>query len=141
MMAEESNTLNALTPGGQQPFGEDVCSCYDDARFRTVKKHKVREVEAPAPPLEAPIADTHVHLSMLRDPVRALARSAVHGVGFVCCIANPVEDADVVYSQIDGWFDQAADAIGALDPACGNGVPAYRIACGLSRAGILCGNP
>ena len=44
-----------------------------DGKFRQKRKHGVwREVEAPV--IEGPVADTHAHLQMLRDPALELAR-------------------------------------------------------------------
>ncbi|MBQ9069445.1 MAG: TatD family hydrolase [Eggerthellaceae bacterium] len=128
-MVDEA-TSEASTPGGGRPFGSDVNAAFDDAIFRTKRKHALREVPAPDPALEHALADSHTHLSMLRSPARSLARAAIHGVGFVCCITDPVEDADVVYDQIDTWF---ADAQGMAQSWTGDSavqMPAYRVACG-----------
>lgn len=129
-MSEETLHSEPLTAGGHEPFGSDVLAGFSDTVFRTKKKHKLREVPAPAPALEAPVADTHVHLSMLRNPALSLARAAAHGIGFLCCISNPYDDADLVYSQIDSWFTEAQELLGAIGAPAGATLPAYRIACG-----------
>ena len=128
-MSEDATNI-VLTPGGQEPFGSDVVTLFDDAAFRTKKKHKVIDVDPPQSALEAPVADSHVHLAMLRDPGISVARAAVWGVDFICCMADPASAAHVVYAQIDSWFAQAGAHLkrwGAADVAA----PAYRIACGV----------
>lgn len=81
---------------------------FRDALFRTRKKKKgYRIVEAPNPPLEAPVADTHAHLDMLADVPLTLARCAVHNLGFICSIVDPSEDADKTYTEADGWRKRA----------------------------------
>lgn len=129
-MTEQVNR-EALTPGGQQPFGSDVITQFNDALFRTKKKHKIVDVAGLEPTLEAPVADTHIHLAMMRDPALVIARAAVHGVGFICCMADPASAADVVYSQIDAWFEEAAQRVEEIAPGCGAPLPAYRISCGV----------
>lgn len=128
---EEAQQSEQLTPGGEEPFGSDVVTQFGDALFRAKKKHKIVEVPAPDPALEAPVADTHVHLSMMRDPALVIARAAVHGVGFICCMANPASGADVVYSQIDRWFEDAAALLTEVAPGVDVPLPAFRIACGV----------
>lgn len=79
-----------------------------DALFRMKgKKGGYRIVEPPAPSLEAPVADTHAHLGMLGDPGLSLARCAVHGVSFICAIADPAED-ERAYDHLDAWRARAA---------------------------------
>ena len=81
---------------------------FRDALFRTKqKKGGYRIVDPPTPRLEALVADTHAHLEMLDDVPLALARSSVHGLGFVCDIADVCEDALAVYALADQWRDQA----------------------------------
>lgn len=116
--------------GGREAFGSDITTGFADAVFRTKKKHKLREVAAPEPALEHAVADTHVHLSMLRDPVLSLARAGVHGMGFVCCMANPAEDAQLVYDQAGTWFSAAHRKLENIAPGSQAALPSYRIACG-----------
>ena len=81
---------------------------FKDALFRNKKKKKgYRVVEAPCPPLEASVADTHAHLDMLCDVPLVLARCAVHNVGFICSIVDPSEDKGRVYAQMDSWQGEA----------------------------------
>lgn len=99
----------------------------DDAVFRT-SKGKVKP--APALPARACVADTHCHLSMLENPAYALARAAVHGVRFICCMTDPAEQpqaqgedcswvsARQAYDAKDSWTAGARDLLaawGALD--------------------------
>ncbi len=64
-----------------------------DFGFYQRRKHdKWREVPAPEPALEAPVADSHAHVHMLPDPAWELARCAANGVDFICEICDPSED-------------------------------------------------
>lgn len=130
-MSDDAGNKEARTPGGDTPFGSDVVTQFDDALFRTKKKHKIRTVPAPQPALEAPVADTHIHLAMLRDPAKSIVRAAVHGVSFIGCMADPASAADVVYDQIDSWFAHAEDYLKRIDPESTATLPAYRISCGV----------
>lgn len=93
---------------------------FRDALFRAKrKKGKFAIVEPPAPALEAPIADTHAHLGLIDAPL-ALARCAVRGVGFVCCMTDIDEDTYAVYAALDDWIAQAGFEVERLalgDPA------------------------
>jgi TatD DNase family protein len=51
-----------------------------------------------------PIADTHAHLDMLKEPALALARAARAGVTFVATVADPSEDASRTYDSLPGWL-------------------------------------
>lgn len=63
-----------------------------DLGFWQPRKHgKWREVPAPEPALEAPVADSHAHLHMLPDPAWELERCAANGVDFVCEVVDPSE--------------------------------------------------
>ncbi len=57
--------------------------------FQKRKHHKYREVAAPV--LEGPVADTHAHLQMLKNPAAELAKCAYHGVQFVCAMCDPAD--------------------------------------------------
>lgn len=110
------------------------------------KKKGFQQVASPEPPLETTVADTHAHLDMLTDVPRALARAAVHRVGFVCSIVDPSEDTGKVYRSCDQWREDAATLIPSLfeTSASEQGedaaelqrmfvpgpVPALRVACG-----------
>lgn len=74
------------------------------------KKGKVRIVEGPR--LEGAVVDTHAHLDMLAAPAENLARCAFHGVDFVCAMADPAEDADTTYLELERW---RAGAKGVLE--------------------------
>ena len=117
--------------------GEPV---FRDALFRQKRKHgKYRVVEPPA--LEALMADTHAHLQLLPDPALALARCAVHGVGFVCTIVDAFEDGATTFERLDAWREEAAALASTLEGApeaagavasgtAGCAVPHVRIATG-----------
>ncbi len=57
--------------------------------FQKRKHHKYREVAAPV--LEGPVADTHAHLQMLKNPAAELAKCAYHNVRFVCAMCDPAD--------------------------------------------------
>ena len=87
----------------------------EDAVFRNSKG---KAKAAPALPQGAPVADTHCHLGMLDNVPLALARAAVHGMGFIECITDPSEyrsdelSAQETYARLDEWV---ADARCILD--------------------------
>ena len=86
----------------------------EDLQFRVPrKKGKMKVVEPPAPSLEGPVADTHAHLSMVDAPL-ALARCAYYGVDFLCCMADVTEDAQVVFSGLEGWLREASALVAEL---------------------------
>lgn len=75
-----------------------------DYNFYQRRKHdKWREVPAPDPRLEAPIADTHAHVHLLPEPLWELERAAANGVQLVSCVADPSEDI------LDGVFALAQE--------------------------------
>lgn len=100
-MSESSPEPDAESVGQTDPL-------FPDALFRNKKKKgRFRIVEAPTPPLEAPVADTHAHLDLVRDPSLALARCAIHGVRFVCAMADVFENEAVDYDKLDAWRSDA----------------------------------
>lgn len=82
----------------------------DSRLFSPFVDGKGRPIELPR--LAAPIADTHAHLDMLDDPVGALARAAIVGVGFIATVADVTEDAARTFLELGGWL---ADARTLLD--------------------------
>ena len=82
--------------------------------FQKRKHHKYREVAAPV--LEGPVADTHAHLQMLRNPGAELARCAYHNVRFVCAMCDPA----------DGLGEGEAGAEGALQPGYDGSQPTFQ---------------
>lgn len=80
------------------------------------KKGRFSVAVPPAPPLEAPIADTHAHLGAIDAPL-ALARAAFWGMDFICCITEPDGDAPRVYRQLDEWRRQAGELLDVLPAA------------------------
>ena len=102
-----------------------------DEKFRARKKHdKYKEVPAPEPALEGPIADTHAHLTLLAHRDVVLARAAFYHVDFICNITDLFEGADRAYSELDGWRDEAAKQIDSMFPQSGLVAPRLRLACG-----------
>ncbi|WP_261430145.1 TatD family hydrolase [Xiamenia xianingshaonis] len=96
----------------------DHVPVFSDALFRKKrKKGKYSLVEPPAPPLEAPIADTHAHVHLLWDPAGALACAGVWNVGFVCDVVDTVEDDPAVWDAMGGWRSQAAERLAAYAQA------------------------
>lgn len=57
------------------------------------------------------IADTHAHLDMLEDPARALARSALAGLGLVVTVTSVHEHGRSTLSAIDGWCAGARELL------------------------------
>lgn len=73
--------------------------------------------EIAIPDLGGPVADTHAHLDMLEEPVRALALAARTGVDFVATVADPTEAAARTYAELSGWLEAAATTLaGTLPP-------------------------
>ncbi|MCL2888832.1 MAG: TatD family hydrolase [Eggerthellaceae bacterium] len=102
---------------------------FHDALFRNKRKHGgFCVVEPPTPPLEAPVADTHAHLEMLPSAPLALARCAVHGVGFICDIVDVCEKASgrSAYNLLDTWLAQAQHYLEDGSAASGDGSEAER---------------
>ena len=105
----------------------------EDAVFRNSKG---KAKAAPALPQGAPVADTHCHLGMLDNVPLALARAAVHGMGFIECITDPSEyrsdelSAQETYARLDEWVADArcildSWGMGQLEP------PVIRMASGV----------
>ncbi len=76
---------------------------FEDALFHQKRKHgKWRVVEAPV--VEGPVADTHAHLQMMRDPSLSLARAAAVGVRFVETIVDPTDDGFRTFDELPTWL-------------------------------------
>lgn len=102
-----------------------------DAKFRIPKKNgEYKEIPAPEPALEGPLADVHCHLSMLENRDLTLARAAAHNVNFMCCITDINEDAGTVYSGIDGWAMSASAWYSIIDKEAFLFEPVIRLGCG-----------
>ena len=102
-----------------------------DMGFYQRKKHdKWQAVERPV--LSFAVADTHAHLHMLPDPAWELVRCAANGVGFLCTIMDPSEDADeqglLPLNKLDGWL---ADAVARASELGVQTVPDVRAAVGV----------
>lgn len=98
-----------------------------DALFRD-SKGKTRPTPAAFDELpRVPVADTHCHLGMLPNPALALARAAVHGVDFICCVTDPSEkpqgddedrarlSAAQTYEALPLWRARAAKILDVWD--------------------------
>ncbi len=110
--AAEAAVADAAAPDA------DHVPVFSDALFRKKrKKGKYSLAQPPAPPLEAPVADTHAHVHLLWDPVGALACAGVWNVGFVCDVVDTVEDDPAVWDAMDGWRAQAAERLAAYAQA------------------------
>ena len=108
---------------------------FEDEYFR--KKPKKHGREWPivnAPEMFVPVADTHAHLNMLPDPGLALARAAVHKVGFLETMVNPVEDIST-FEKLDDWRLRGEVMMRHMSTRiCGQGhnsLPITRIAVGV----------
>lgn len=91
-MTEGTQSLNAV-------FVEE--GAFSVSFFQKRKHHKYREV--PAPRLDAPVADTHAHLEMLKNPAGELAKCAYHDVRFVCAMCDPAEDDHTTFQNLEAW--------------------------------------
>lgn len=109
---------------------------FKDEYFRKKPKKHGREwkiVDSPA--MFVPVADTHAHLDMLAEPALALARAAVHKVGFVEAMVDPAEDPATTFDRLDEWRLQAEVLMRSMSTRiCGQGhnsLPRTRIAVGV----------
>lgn len=101
-------------------------SAFSASFYQRRKKGALREVEPPH--LAAPAVDTHAHLDNLEDPGANLARCAIHGVEFVCAMADAVEDPDTTYLSLDAWLDRARGLL--VEAQSDRRVPHVRVAVG-----------
>lgn len=116
----------------------EEAAAFRDTKFRQKRKHGTWR-EVPAPELGHVVADTHAHIHLLSDPALSLARAAVHGVGFVCAIVDPVEDGWGTFDQVEAWKRRAASVVYEIEPSlqalCAScphpKVPALRMAVGV----------
>ncbi len=95
-MTEGTQSLNAV-------FVEE--GAFSVSFFQKRKHHKYREVEAPV--LGAPVADTHAHLEMLKNPAGELAKCAYHNVRFICAMCDPAEDDHTTFENLEAWQEGA----------------------------------
>lgn len=110
---------------------------FEDEYFRKKpKKHTQEWKIVDAPEMFVPVADTHAHLDMLPDPGLALARAAVHKVGFIEAMVDPTnEDADATFRELDAWRLRGEVLMRHMSTRiCGQGhnsLPKVRIAVGV----------
>ncbi len=108
------------------PEGPVGYLAFRDALFRKKRKRGWQVVEAPAPALEAPVADTHAHLVLLGNPALSLARCAVQGVDFVCTVTDAVEDGWATYEHLDAWRSEALRILPDVFEATRRSMAAHR---------------
>lgn len=108
---------------------------FEDEYFR--KKPKKHGREWPivnAPQTFVPVADTHAHLDMLRDPGLALARAAVHKVGFLETMVDPTGTIRT-FEELEDWRLRGEVLMRHMSTRiCGQGhnsLPITRIAVGV----------
>jgi TatD DNase family protein len=99
MRTTQATTSNVAAQQGEPKV-------YWDALFRNAKG---RIVEPPV--LNAPVADTHVHLDMLHHPALALARAAANGVDFLVTVVDPTEDPAYTYLSLGEWEHHARELL------------------------------
>lgn len=108
---------------------------FKDEYFRKKpKKHGRDWPIVNAPEMFVPVADTHAHLQMLPEPALALARAAVHKVGFVEAMVDPTEDIST-FEELSAWRLEAEVLMRTMSTRiCGQGhncLPKTRIAVGV----------
>lgn len=109
---------------------------FKDEYFRKKPKKHGREWKiVDSPTMFVPVADTHAHLDMLADPALALARAAVHKVGFIEAMVDPAEDPSTTFDDLAEWRMQAEVLMRSMSTRiCGQGhnsLPKVRIAVGV----------
>lgn len=107
---------------------------FEDEYFRKKPKKHGRDYPiVDAPETFVPVADTHAHLDMLPDPGLALARAAVHKVGFIETMVDPVNDVRT-FEELDAWKLRGEVMMRHMSTRiCGQGhntLPKVRIAVG-----------
>lgn len=108
---------------------------FEDEYFR--KKPKKHGREWPivnAPEMFVPVADTHAHLDMLPDSGLALARAAVHKVGFLETMVDPTSTIRT-FEELEDWRLRGEVLMRHMSTRiCGQGhnsLPITRIAVGV----------
>lgn len=131
MFADNADELEAQQAARDAEEGKVHEKAFYDLKFRVRRKSgSYKEVPAPDPALEGPLADVHCHLSMLDDRDLSLARAAAYDVDFMCCVTDIAEDAGTVYSGMDGWAMSAGAWLSVLDKDSFLFEPRIRLACG-----------
>lgn len=121
---------------------------FKDEYFRKKPKKHGREWQIiDCPETFVPIADTHAHLQMLADPALAIARAAVHKVGFIEAMVDPGDvgegkdesvpriSAEETFQRLSEWCAQAEVYMRSMSTRiCGQGhnhLPKIRISTGV----------
>lgn len=121
-------------PAQEQEQGEPE---FIDEYFRQKpKKHGRPWKVVDAPCLTTPVADTHAHLDMLRNPGLALARAGAHDVRFVEAMVDPLgDDGTSTFDDLEEWQRACQLYIRQMSTRiCGQGwhaAPHVRIAVGV----------
>lgn len=110
--------------------GRADSTSYDFAFRIRRKSGTCKDVPAPEPALEGPLADTHCHLGSLSRCDMSFARAGYHGVDFVCDITDVVQDAAPSLAAVEGWRLSARAWLDVLAPKRPVEVPRVRVACG-----------
>lgn len=113
----------------------DIPPFRDEYFRKKPRKHSGEWKIVDAPEMFVPIADSHAHLQMLADPALALARAAVHKVGFIETVVDPTEDGAATFTELDRWQREAEVLMRSMATRiCGQGhnhLPRVRIAVGV----------
>ncbi len=131
-----ADAATAPAEAGEQYEAPDEPLFADEYFRKKPKKHGREWKVVDAPCMPAPVADTHAHLDMLRDPGLALARAGVHEVRFVEAMVDPLgAEGAQDFELLDGWLRDAQLAIRQMSTRiCGQGwhsVPRVRMAVGV----------
>lgn len=131
MLADNADQLEAQQVARDAEEGRVREAPFYDMKFRVRKKNGTyREVPAPEPSLEGPLADVHCHLSLLDKRDLTLARAAAYHIDFMCCITDITEDAGAVYAGMDGWAMSASAWLSVLNRDAFLFEPIIKLACG-----------
>ncbi len=108
---------------------------FSDEYFRKKPKKHGREWPiVDAPEMFVPVADTHAHLDMLPDAGLALARAAVHKVGFLETMVDPTGTTRT-FDELEDWRLRGEVLMRHMSTRiCGQGhnrLPITRIAVGV----------
>lgn len=131
MFADNSDKLEEQWKQRDAEAGIEREEAFYDLKFRVKKKDgEYKEIPAPEPALEGPVADVHCHLSMLDNRDLSLARSAAYNINLMVCVTDIVEDAGSVYSSMGGWIMSAGAWQHVIDKDSFVFDPIIRLTCG-----------
>ena len=131
MFADNAEQLEEQWKERDAAQGKERAEAFYDTKFRVKRTNgEYKEIPAPDPALEGPVADVHCHLSMLDNRDLTLARAAFYGVNLMCCVSDICEDAGTVYTGIGGWTMSASAWQHVIDPDSFLFDPIIRLICG-----------